>query len=90
MPFFRLLAEHVHDDIAHAPLLLFDRQRGVDDWNPISCAIAFVLVENAALEDAETLFHVARQSQVHAGFVVFQRVAPAQDAAQRHVQRTRK
>ncbi len=47
----------------------------------------FVLGQNAALKNPEALFHIAADFQIHAGFVVFQSVAAAENAAERHVER---
>ena len=86
-PSLHALAQLVHHDLAHLPLLLFNRKCRVDDVEAHLVRHGFVFVQNAALENAEALFHVARQPQVHAGLIVFDRIAAAQDASQRHIQR---
>src|SRR5271170_4753445 len=49
-----------------------------------------VVVQDALLEDAEALRAVERNSQVHAGFVIFQFGAASHDAVHGHVQRSAK
>ena len=67
----------IHDDLAHALLLCLDRLRGVDDVEPDLLRHRIVFVQNPALENAEALFHIAGQAQIHPGFVIFERVAAA-------------
>src|SRR6185436_14664096 len=47
----------------------------------------FVLVDNAPLEEAEALLHVAAEVQIHARFVILESVAAAQYPAEGDVQR---
>src|ERR1700686_5275978 len=84
---FQALAQLLYHNIAHVALLLLNRQSSVDDMKSHFTDHGLILIQNAALEDAETLFHIAGQPQIHAGLVVFQRVAATQYAAQRHVER---
>src|SRR5450432_484672 len=81
------VAQHVLHDFAHAALLLLDRHSGIDDVEAHLLRHSLVLVEDAALKDAEALLHVAGQAQVHAGLVILERVASAQDAAQSDIER---
>src|SRR4029079_8518576 len=48
---------------------------------------SFILVQDAALKDAEALFHVAAETEIQARFVILDGVAAAENAAEGDVER---
>ena len=82
-----LASEFPQHDAAHFALLRFDGLGRVDDVKSHLLNHGLVFHQDASLEDAEAFLDVAAQAQIHARFVILQRVAPAQNAAQRHLQR---
>src|SRR5258706_276857 len=86
-PVFQALPQHVEDHLAHLALLLFNGKPGVDDVEADLIGHGFILVEDAALKDAEALFDVAAEAEVHAGFIVFDGVASAENASDSDIER---
>src|SRR5689334_3415726 len=80
-------AEFGQHDLAHAALLLFDGECGVDDVESHLLGHGLVLVEDPALENAEALLDIAGQPQIHPRLVVFEGVASAENSSERHIER---
>ena len=75
------------DDVAHLLLELVDRERAVEN-DEIVCVHHFVvLLENAGLEKLETFGALVGEAEVHAGFVVFELGAAAEDAVDGNFER---
>jgi len=90
MAVVQILAKLARCDFAHLALLIFNGSGGVDYVKSNFLNHGFVFIENAALKKAEAFFHVPAQAEIHAGFVILDGVAAAQNAADSNFERDTK
>src|SRR5581483_9278638 len=68
------------DNFTHLLLELIDRQSSVEDDKVVGFHHFVVLLEDTGLEETEAFGAVIGEAEIHAGFVVFQLGAAAEDA----------